>query len=90
MATCAQCYQRPGLAADQLTPVVIEEPGRARKRRDVKQRGVFKLADTVPGTWEGSGHEADKLKVGSALETKLTAGKNPRPNAGSVGCTGVR
>lgn len=38
---------------------------RAHKRRDVsiRGRGVFRLAETVPQTWQGSGEEGEVLKV---------------------------
>lgn len=39
---------------------------RIKKRRDVSGRpkGVFRLAETVPHTWEGKGSEGEMLKVG--------------------------
>lgn len=83
-------YSRSFRPHSKLTITVIEEPGRARKRRDVKQRGVFKLADTVPGTWEGSGHEADKLKVCFWQPAQLTTGKNPGVDAGASCRTSIR
>lgn len=45
---------------------MIQDPGNARvkKRRDVsgRPRGIFRLAETVPPTWEGKGDEGEALK----------------------------
>ena len=37
----------------------------AKRRRDVagKPRGLFRLAETVPETWQGKGNEGEVLKV---------------------------
>jgi hypothetical protein len=49
---------------------VIQDPAtdpssRIKKRRDVsgRPRGVFRLAETVPPTWQGKGDEAEALKT---------------------------
>jgi hypothetical protein len=49
---------------------VIQDPAsdpnsRVKKRRDVsgRPRGVFRLAETVPPTWQGKGDEAEALKT---------------------------
>ncbi|WWC88389.1 uncharacterized protein L201_003300 [Kwoniella dendrophila CBS 6074] len=51
-----------------LSSLVIQdlEPRlRAKRRRDVsgKPRGVFRLAETVPDTWQGKGQEGEVLKT---------------------------
>jgi hypothetical protein len=53
-----------------LTSLVIQDPsagpgGRATKRRDVsnRPRGIFRLAETVPPTWQGQGDEGEALKT---------------------------
>lgn len=48
------------------TRLVIQDPSnRIKKRRDVsgKPRGIFRLAETVPPTWEGKGDEGEALKT---------------------------
>jgi len=58
---------------------VIQDPAsdpssRIKKRRDVsgRPRGVFRLAETVPPTWQGQGDEAEALKtrIKGLLKTK--------------------
>ena len=47
-------------------PVIQDEPeSRTKKRRDVsaRARGIFRLAETVPETWQGEGAEAASLTV---------------------------
>lgn len=51
---------------------------RAAKRRTLRGRGVFRLAETVPHTWRGEGAECEMLKVGASLA------------AGCGGCGAVR
>ncbi|WWD18740.1 hypothetical protein CI109_103194 [Kwoniella shandongensis] len=51
-----------------LSSLVIQdtEPRqRAKRRRDIsgRPRGVFRLAETVPGTWVGKGEEGEVLKT---------------------------
>ncbi|WVW84998.1 hypothetical protein I302_107034 [Kwoniella bestiolae CBS 10118] len=43
----------------------IEPRIRAKRRRDVsgRPRGVFRLAETVPDTWQGAGQEGEVLKT---------------------------
>ncbi|KLT43910.1 hypothetical protein CC85DRAFT_295907 [Cutaneotrichosporon oleaginosum] len=45
-----------------LSSLVISDE-RAAKRRTLRKRGVFRLAETVPHTWRGEGAECDMLKV---------------------------
>jgi len=54
----------------QANSPVIQDPAsdpssRVKKRRDVsgRPRGVFRLAETVPPTWQGKGDEAEALKT---------------------------
>ena len=58
---------------------MIQDPAsdpssRIKKRRDVsgRPRGVFRLAETVPPTWQGQGDEAEALKtrIKGLLKTK--------------------
>ncbi|KAL7420541.1 hypothetical protein Q5752_004492 [Cryptotrichosporon argae] len=50
-----------------LSSLVISDPGpaeRARKRHaSVRQRGVFRLAETVPETWQGMREERSQLQT---------------------------
>ncbi|KAL1407465.1 hypothetical protein Q8F55_006898 [Vanrija albida] len=52
-----------------------------RKRRDLgaaRSRGVFRLADTVPPTWQGHGEEGEVLK--SRIEGLLAGGGRGEPS----------
>ncbi|RSH83455.1 uncharacterized protein EHS24_007140 [Apiotrichum porosum] len=53
---------------------------RAHKRRDVsiRGRGVFRLAETVPQTWQGSGEEGEVLK--SRIEVLLSGSGSASPS----------
>ncbi|CAK9783054.1 unnamed protein product [Cutaneotrichosporon oleaginosum] len=52
-----------------LSSLVISDE-RAAKRRTLRKRGVFRLAETVPHTWRGEGAECDMLK--SRIEGLMT------------------
>jgi len=56
-----------------LTPVIQDEPARAKKQRQInplgKSRGVFRLAETVPETWKGKGEEGEVLRVSTQLNS---------------------
>ncbi|GFZ50603.1 hypothetical protein JCM24511_08361 [Saitozyma sp. JCM 24511] len=59
-----------------LSSLIIQdklEPRRGIKKRLVssRHRGVFRLAETVPGTWEGKGTEGEVLKASTQLEERL-------------------
>lgn len=73
-----------------LTSLVIQDPGnRVKKRRDVsgKPRGIFRLAETVPPTWEGKGDEAEALKtrIKGLMDSAPT---HPTPTEGESGPSG--
>lgn len=48
-----------------LVTLVIQDESHTKRRRHIagKARGVFRLADTVPGNWVGQGEEGEVLKV---------------------------
>ncbi|WOO78516.1 uncharacterized protein LOC62_02G002062 [Vanrija pseudolonga] len=57
-----------------------------RKRRDIgggRSRGVFRLADTVPQTWQGHGEEGEVLK--SRIEGLLAGSTKPEAQASTAG-----
>ncbi|WRT68057.1 uncharacterized protein IL334_005032 [Kwoniella shivajii] len=63
-----------------LSSLVIQdsEPRlRAKRRRDVsgRPRGVFRLAETVPGTWQGKGEEGEVLK--SRIQGLISSSSQP-------------
>ncbi|TYJ58376.1 hypothetical protein B9479_000922 [Cryptococcus floricola] len=67
-------------ATDQaLSSLVIQDESRAKRRRDIagRPRGVFRLADTVPGTWIGEGEEGKVLKT--RIQGLLSSGASPSP-----------
>ncbi|XAO27685.1 hypothetical protein I312_106545 [Cryptococcus bacillisporus CA1280] len=47
-----------------LSSLVIQDESHTKRRRHIagKARGVFRLADTVPGNWVGQGEEGEVLK----------------------------
>ncbi|GMK56280.1 hypothetical protein CspeluHIS016_0301200 [Cutaneotrichosporon spelunceum] len=45
-----------------LSSLVISDE-RAAKRRTLRGRGLFRLAETVPHTWRGEGQEGEQLKT---------------------------
>lgn len=52
--------------------VIQDEPEdrtKIKKRRDItgRARGIFRLAETVPDTWEGRGEEGLSLRVRHAV-----------------------
>jgi hypothetical protein len=47
---------------------------RAAKRRTLRGRGVFRLAETVPHTWRGEGQECELLKVGVVWAARCVCG----------------
>lgn len=53
--------------------LVIQDEARTKRRRDIagKARGVFRLADTVPGNWVGQGEEGEVLKVRDMIQPRL-------------------
>lgn len=71
--------------------IVIQDPGsssRIKKRRDLsgRPRGVFRLAETVPPTWEGKGDEGEALKTrikGLLAEEDQAASQSNTPEKGS-------
>ena len=80
---CVLSSQGSDLA--ELRIVIQDEPdSRAKKRRDIRStaRGVFRLAETVPDTWQGSGEEGTNLRVGVVLHaegsTRFERGENLR------------
>ncbi|WVQ73471.1 hypothetical protein IAR50_003043 [Cryptococcus sp. DSM 104548] len=62
-----------------LSSLVIQDESRAKRRRDIagRPRGVFRLADTVPGTWIGEGEEGKVLKT--RIQGLLSSKASPSP-----------
>ncbi|WVN86420.1 uncharacterized protein L203_101584 [Cryptococcus depauperatus CBS 7841] len=64
-----------------LSSLVIQDEARAKRRRDIagRPKGVFRLADTVPGTWVGEGEEGEVLKT--RIQDLLAIKASPSPKA---------
>ncbi|AFR98595.1 hypothetical protein C343_06573 [Cryptococcus neoformans C23] len=66
-----------------LSSLVIQDEVRTKRRRDIagKARGVFRLADTVPGNWVGQGEEGEVLK--SRIQGLLSSQPSASPLSSS-------
>ncbi|BEI96473.1 hypothetical protein CcaverHIS631_0200620 [Cutaneotrichosporon cavernicola] len=68
-----------------LSSLVISDE-RATKRRTLRGRGVFRLAETVPHTWRGEGQECEQLKfrIQGLMKTEPSEAPTASPSTASV------
>ncbi|BEI80897.1 hypothetical protein CcaverHIS002_0200570 [Cutaneotrichosporon cavernicola] len=67
-----------------LSSLVISDE-RATKRRTLRGRGVFRLAETVPHTWRGEGQECEQLKfrIQGLMKTEPSEAPTASPSTAS-------
>ncbi|ORX37152.1 hypothetical protein BD324DRAFT_428915 [Kockovaella imperatae] len=73
----------PPLSSLVIQSAIIDPRRKRRKDELVKSRGIFRLADTVPDTWQGQGSEGDVLRrrIKGLLESRQTntSPQSPHP-----------